>query len=319
MGAGERPRRRRRAPRGRSGGATRGRRPRSKGLGACARRDPVEVGARGGVAAGVEAVGDASARRSPRRRRGPSPFRLGRRSRGSAGCGVEARHLATGMDAGVGTARPRSARPLAQHRGQHSLQLTWTVRSPGCPGPAAECRTRRLDQQPHSRHSGGLRRLDRTRCASSSPTTTGISATGLNARAESCASSPATTSTWSPPTPTAARPRAASPPARRSAVEEVRFGDGDHDTPPTHPRRLRPLRRARPARRPTRPDRLRDQPRRQPRRRHHLLGHRRRRLRGDRARHPRGGDLPAVLGRRRSAASADAPTSRWLPRLRPSW
>ena len=60
--------------------------------------------------------------------------------------------------------------------------------------------------------------------------------------------------------------------------------------------RLRPLRRARPARRAARADRLRDQPRLQPRRRHHLLGHGRRGAGGDRARHPGDRDLPAVGG-----------------------
>ena len=42
-----------------------------------------------------------------------------------------------------------------------------------------------------------------------------------------------------------------------------------------------------------RPDRLRDQPRLQPRRRHHLLGHGRRRVRGNRARHPRRSRSPS--------------------------
>ena len=51
-----------------------------------------------------------------------------------------------------------------------------------------------------------------------------------------------------------------------------------------HAGRLRPLRRPRPGRRAPRPDRLRDQPRLQPRRRHHLLGHGRRGARGDRPR-----------------------------------
>ena len=55
-----------------------------------------------------------------------------------------------------------------------------------------------------------------------------------------------------------------------------------------HAGRLRPLRRPRPAGGPAGPDRLGDQPRRQPRRRHHLLGHGRRGVRGDRPRDPGG-------------------------------
>ena len=49
---------------------------------------------------------------------------------------------------------------------------------------------------------------------------------------------------------------------------------------------LRPLRRARPDRCAARADRVGHQPRREPRRRHHLLRHRRRGARGHRARHP---------------------------------
>ena len=62
-----------------------------------------------------------------------------------------------------------------------------------------------------------------------------------------------------------------------------------------HAGRLRALRLARAGRRlHRRPDRLRHQPRLQPRRRHHLLGHRRRRARGRHPRHPRHRRLAAV-------------------------
>ncbi len=62
-----------------------------------------------------------------------------------------------------------------------------------------------------------------------------------------------------------------------------------------HAGRLRALRLARADRRlHRRPDRLRHQPRLQPRRRHHLLGHRRRRARGRDPRHPGHRGLPAV-------------------------
>ena len=82
-------------------------------------------------------------------------------------------------------------------------------------------------------------------------------------------------------------------------VEEFEFGDGDRgfatDGTPVDCVRFAELGLVGA---PAGPDRLRDQPRRQPRRRHHLLGHRRRRLRGDRPRHSRRGDLPAVIQRR---------------------
>ena len=94
-------------------------------------------------------------------------------------------------------------------------------------------------------------------------------------------------------------------------VEEVEFGDGDvgfaTDGTPVDCVRFADLG---PGRGAARPDRLGDQPRRQPRRRHHLLGHGRGGVRGDRARHPGGGGLPAILaardGLRRAAASTSA-------------
>ena len=69
---------------------------------------------------------------------------------------------------------------------------------------------------------------------------------------------------------------------------------------------LRPLRGARPGRVPARADHLGHQPRREPGRRHHLLGHRRGRARGRRARHP---------GDRRVAAVAQGRDG--LPARRP--
>ena len=65
-----------------------------------------------------------------------------------------------------------------------------------------------------------------------------------------------------------------------------------------HAGRLRAPGDAGPDRRlPARPDRVRHQPRLQPRRRHHLLGHRRRRAGGRRARHPGDRGLAAVAAR----------------------
>ena len=64
-----------------------------------------------------------------------------------------------------------------------------------------------------------------------------------------------------------------------------------------HPGRLRALRRSRPAGRSPGPDRLRRQPRLEPRRRHHLLGHRRGGVRGHRPR--TAGDRGVAAGRRR--------------------
>ena len=104
-------------------------------------------------------------------------------------------------------------------------------------------------------------------------------------------------------------------------VEEIPFDDGiDRLRHRRDARRLRALRRARPGRRAPRADRLGHQPRLQPRRRHHLLGHGRGGAGGDRARHPGDRDLAAVgragdglpLGRASS-------TSRSPPPSRPSW
>ena len=64
---------------------------------------------------------------------------------------------------------------------------------------------------------------------------------------------------------------------------------------------LRALRRARPDRRSARADRVGHQPRREPGRRHHLLGHRRRGARGHRARHP---GACAVVAARAGAATS---------------
>ena len=87
-----------------------------------------------------------------------------------------------------------------------------------------------------------------------------------------------------------------------------------------HPGRLRALRRARPGRRAARADRLGHQPRLQPRRRHHLLGHRRRRARGDRARASRRSRSRSSPPRGRwTSAGAASSTSRSPPRSRPSW
>ena len=78
-------------------------------------------------------------------------------------------------------------------------------------------------------------------------------------------------------------------------VEEIEFDDGSSgfatDGTPVDCVRFAELG---PGRRAPRADRLRHQPRLEPRRRHHLLGHGRRGARGDRARHPGDRDLAAV-------------------------
>ena len=83
-------------------------------------------------------------------------------------------------------------------------------------------------------------------------------------------------------------------------VTEVPFDDGTHgyscDGTPVDCVRLASLGLVERLR--ARPRRRRHQPRLQPRRRHHLLGHGRRRARGDRARRPGARDLPAVAGAR---------------------
>ena len=89
-----------------------------------------------------------------------------------------------------------------------------------------------------------------------------------------------------------------------------------------HAGRLRSLRRPRSARRASRPDRLGHQPRLQPRRRRHLLGHGRRGARGDRARDPGDRRLAAVVeaGRWTSALRCALSTSTVARRLcAPSW
>ena len=103
------------------------------------------------------------------------------------------------------------------------------------------------------------------------------------------------------PTATAPPPRARSPRAGRCGSRRSTFGDGTVGyATRRHAGRLRALRRARADRRlHRRPDRLRHQPRLQPRRRHHLLRHGRGRARGRRARHPRHRGLPAVATRAR--------------------
>ena len=104
-------------------------------------------------------------------------------------------------------------------------------------------------------------------------------------------------------------------------VEEVRLRRRrDRLRDRRHAGRLRALRRPRPDRRTPGPDRLRDQPRLQPRRRHHLLRDRRRGAGGHRARHPGDRDLAAVDrpgdGLSRSVAAS---TSRSRRGSGPSW
>ena len=129
-------------------------------------------------------------------------------------------------------------------------------------------------------------------------------------------------STSSSPTPIAAPRRGASRPAprsrsRRSSSTTAAIAYATDGTPVDCVRFARP----RPGGRAPGPDRLGHQPRLQPRRRHHLLGHGRRRVRGDRARDP---------GDRRSPSSRRAQEMGFLPgpqlRLRrgrrgsgPSW
>ena len=92
---------------------------------------------------------------------------------------------------------------------------------------------------------------------------------------------------------------------RRSATARVGYACRRHAGRLRAPRLARADRRLR-----ARPDRLRHQPRLQPRRRHHLLGHGRGRARGRRARHPGHRRLPAVAARARwTSGSATASTS----------
>ena len=158
---------------------------------------------------------------------------------------------------------------------------------------------------PAARLVPGVRRLRRrpllesTACASSSPTTTASPPPACRRPGGRCASSTTSSVDVIAPDTQPQRHR----PQHHHPLAAERRGGRLRRRPQRlrhrrHPGRLRPLRRAGPARRPPRPDRLRDQPRRQPRRRHHLLGHRRGGAGGDHPRDPRGGALPAVLRRR---------------------
>ena len=203
-----------------------------------------------------------------------------------------------------------------------------TVRRPGLARPAAEAGAVVFDVESVD---GGARRqyldsgaamprhLESGRCASSSPTTTASPRRGCRPPGGRWSSS------------TASRSTSIAPDSNRSAtarsittrsplsVEEVNFDDGRVGyADRRHAGRLRPLRRAGPGRRPARPDRLRDQPRRQPRRRHHLLGHGRRGAGGDRPRDPGDRPLPAVLGRRPRLRQRQVRLRRRRPLHRPA-
>ena len=165
-------------------------------------------------------------------------------------------------------------------------------------GAAVDDFARLLEGRPRSeagRDRAAARALPRSRCAvlgcehrccgSCSPTTTGSRREGLQALRRALLER-RRTSSWrsSRRTPTARPPRARSPRAgrcgsRRSTSATARVGYATDGTPVDCVR----LRRARADRRlHGRPDRLRHQPRLQPRRRHHLLRHGRGRARGRR-------------------------------------
>ena len=120
-------------------------RPRSNGLGARAGEDAVEVGARPGVAPGVEAVRDQRLRAVTATSSGPTPFRLPRQVAWHLCLGVEARHLPKRMHARYRSAQPRSAATgFPQHRRQRCLELPLHGPQPRLRCPAAETRARRI-------------------------------------------------------------------------------------------------------------------------------------------------------------------------------
>ena len=241
-------------------------------------------------------------------------------------------------DAELGRARSRAPRPhRAGSRGastrERPLERSRTRSPAGAaaaevaerwPRPADAAR-REAAQAASSRpvRRVGRRLVQSDRCGSCSPTTTESGPRGCRRCAARCSSS------------TGIEVDVIAPDSNRSAtarsittrsplwVEEVEFDDGTTRLRDRrHAGRLRPLRRPRPARRQARPDRLRDQPRLQPRRRRHLLGHGRGGVRGDRPRPPRDRGLPAV-GRHarwtsaRAASSTSASRRAFAARARP--
>ena len=108
-----------------------------EGVGGGPGEHPVAVGARGGVAAGVEAVGrrGGGGDRDVVRADPVQPPGAGLRH---LGLGGEARDLAAGVDPRVGAARDGQLDRLAQDRLEGGLQLPLHRAQPGLPRPARE-------------------------------------------------------------------------------------------------------------------------------------------------------------------------------------
>jgi len=82
---------------------------------------------------------------------GQRPLRLRRLARG-----VEARHLAERVDAGVGAAGDSQLDRLAQDRRQGGLQLPLHGSQPGLARPAAEAGAVVFDLESHGGHGGSI-------------------------------------------------------------------------------------------------------------------------------------------------------------------
>ena len=201
-----------------------------------------------------------------------------RTPRRSTGCTSAASLLTLGTDGGRAPARAvREPRGPRGRRGR---------RGAGGPGRQAQARL-----GPDLRQA-----LIRGPCGSCSPTTTASRPRASRPCGARCWRSRTSSSRSSRPTPTARRSARGITTRRplwvRGGRLRRRHGRLRHRR---HAGRLRALRRARAGRGlPGRADRLRHQPRLQPRRRHLLLGHRRRRDRGHRARAPGDRRLAAV-------------------------
>ena len=87
---------------------------------------------------------------------GATPLRRRVRSSRRLGGGLEARHLAQGVDAGVGAPGDGQLDRLAQDRRQRRLQLALHRPQARLPRPAAEAGAVVFDVQPHRGHGGSI-------------------------------------------------------------------------------------------------------------------------------------------------------------------
>ncbi len=201
-------------------------------------QEAVAIAARAGVAAGVEAVGDDLARRSPRGRPGPTPLRLRRQVAGRLGDGRRSwppgRRAWTPVSVRPATVSATGSRSTVSSAVSSS---PCTVRRPGC---LAQPRKPEPSYSMSSRTVGTGRKylghLESGRCAILLTNDDGIAAPGLQALRRALRELDGVTIDVIAPTPTAAPPPAASPPARRWPSTRSSSGTATRATRPTAPR-----------------------------------------------------------------------------------